>query len=180
VFMSGVEGVATLPQIHHSYQRIITVGIQINIGDHNSPVSGYVSVPSNKRSILQWVRTRAISVAQKHPPANTYFKSLPGGRTLMQILNDSSIWINYHATLTLFGEAQISGKELAIGPNAFKRGKWVVLGTLIHELAHINGAPAGISTAAEDALYFCGLGTKEEYLDGVDDPRTPYDPSFGG
>lgn len=157
------------------------MGIQINIGDHTSPVTRYVAVPSSKRGTLNWARTKAKAVAGGNPKANTFFKSLTGARTLTQLLNDSSIWINYCPTLTLLGEAQISGKELAIGPNSFSKGKWVVLGTLIHELAHINGAPtAGGNTLAEEALYHCGLGTFAEYDGGVDDPSTPYDPRTGG
>lgn len=156
------------------------MGIQINIGDHTSPVTRYVTVPSSKRETLRWARTKAKAIAQGNPKANAYFKTLADGRSLTQLLNDSSIWINYCPGLTLFGEAQISGKELALGPRPFAQGKWVVLGTLIHELAHINGAPNTATVEAEEALYHCGLGTDAEYLDGVDDPSTPYDPTSGG
>jgi hypothetical protein len=156
------------------------MGIQINTGDHTSPVTRYIAVPSGKRDTLNWARSRAKAIAKGNPKANTYFKSLPGGRTLSQLTNDRTIWINYCPSLTLLGEAQISGKELAIGPNSFTKGKWVVLGTLIHELAHINGAPTGNDTRAEEALYHCGLGTEDEWLDGVADPSTPYDPGSGG
>lgn len=156
------------------------MGIQINIGDHSSPVARYIAVPSSKRSTLNWARTKAKAIAAGNPKANTYFKKLPDGRSLSQLLNDSSIWVNYCPTLTLFGEAQISGKELAIGPKAFTKGKWMVLGTLIHELAHIDGAPTGSDIQAEEALYHCGLGTEAEWLDGIDDPSTPYDPTSGG
>ena len=157
------------------------MGIQINIGDHTSPVIRYVTVPADKREVLRWARTKAKAIAKGNPKANTFFKGLPGGRSLTQLLNDSTIWINYCPGLTLFGEAQISGKELALGPSPFRKGKWVVLGTLIHELAHIDGAPtAGGSTLAEEALYHCGLGTDAEYYGGEDDPSTPYDPRYGG
>ena len=70
--------------------------------------------------------------------------------------------------------------ELAIGPRAFRIGRWTVLATLIHELAHCNGAPGGGSTVAEDALPACGLGRLSEQSTGVDDPRTPYVPGLGG
>ncbi|MEO8278906.1 MAG: hypothetical protein ABI564_04385 [Ideonella sp.] len=156
------------------------MGIQINIGDHTSSVTRYVTVPASRRSVLHWARSQAKAIAKGNPKANKYFKGLSGGRTLTQLTNDSSIWINYYPGLTLFGEAEIGGKELALGPNSFSKGKWVVLGTLIHELAHINGAPTGNDTQAEEALYHCGLGTEEEWLDGIDDPSTPYDPGSGG
>jgi hypothetical protein len=59
-------------------------------------------------------------------------------------------------------------------------GKEMVLATLIHELAHIAGAPGGDSRAAEDALIHCGLGKKSEANTNIDDRSTPYDPGATG
>jgi len=159
------------------------MGIQINVGDHVSPKAGFVAVPSDRLKTTQWVRTKAKAVANGMPSADVYFKTLPGGRTLTQLLADSSIWINFGPSLVEFGLGQINGKELALGPRAYKVGKWTVLATLIHELAHLNGAPGGpgsVDTRAEVALVHCGLGKKSELTSGTDDPRTPYNPTFGG
>jgi len=112
--------------------------------------------------------------------ADTYFRSLPDGRSLTALLADRSIWINYHATMNAYGEAEISGKELCISVTACRIGRWTVLATLIHELAHINGAPGGASKAAEEALLHTGLGKQSEKTTGVDDPRTPYNPNISG
>ncbi len=87
------------------------MGIQINTGDHTSPVTRYSAVPSGKRDTLKWARTKAKGIAKGNPKANTYFRGLLGGRTLSQLMNDRTIWINYCSSLSLFGEAQINGKE---------------------------------------------------------------------
>lgn len=156
------------------------MGMQLNIGDHVSPHAGYQAFPGSKQDTARWARTRARAIAAGMPSANVYFKTLPSGRSLSDILNDSSIWVNYHATSGLFGEAEIGGKELMIGIRSFRIGKWTVLATLIHELAHINGAPTGASTQAEEALLHCGLGKMSEFTSGVDDPHTPYMPGAPG
>jgi hypothetical protein len=74
----------------------------------------------------------------------------------------------------------VGGKEIAVSETSFKIGRWTVLATLIHELAHSNGAPGGADKRAERAVYACGLGKKLERTTGVDDPQTPYDPNIGG
>ena len=154
------------------------MSIQINIGDHRSHVAGYVAVPGSKLGQLKWARRRARRIAREMPSANAYFRGLPDGRSLSDILRDRSIWINYGPSLRVYGEAVESGRELAIGPSAFRIGRWTVLATLIHELAHINGAAGG--HAAELALIHTGLGKRSEHTTGRDDPRTPYDPGISG
>lgn len=98
------------------------------------------------------------------------------------MISDSSIWVNYGPMISpLHGQIHVPTGEIAIGDRAFKMGRWMVLATIIHELAHHNGAPiTGGNTLAEEAVYHCGLGTAKEYFEGVDDPRTPYDPHVGG
>lgn len=156
------------------------MGMQINIGDHVSPRAGYQAFSGAKQDTVRWARTRARAIAAGMPSADTYFKTLPAGRTLSNILADSSIWVNYHATSPYFGEAEIGGKELMIGIRSFRVGRWTVLATLIHELAHIGGAPTGVSRLAEEALLHCGLGKMSEFNSGVDDPKTPYMPGNAG
>jgi hypothetical protein len=156
---------------------------QINIGDHTSSVDNYFAFTnSSYYSSLKWARTKLFAVAKHNPPANTYFRSLPRGRSLTELINDSGIWINYAPSVApLFGEADMGASEIGLSDRPFALGRWMVLATVIHELAHINGAPhTGGSTLAEDANYHCGLGTWDEYYGtGVDDPRTPYNPEWG-
>ncbi|RYH11854.1 hypothetical protein [Tropicimonas sp. IMCC6043] len=156
--------------------------IQINIGDHTSPMAGYIAFPNNRREDIRWARRRAFWIARNKPGANPYFAGLPGGRTLQQLLDDNTIWINYHATLADWGQTNhAGGKEMAISVTAFRVSKWSVLATLIHELAHVNGVRGAVSPqAAEDALIPCGLGRQSERDTSVDDPATPFDPGIIG
>lgn len=158
--------------------------IQINIGDYVSPTAGYIAFPAARRDTVRWARQRAHWIARNKPSANVYFSAITAGaRTLTALLADSTVWINYHATLADFGVtpgAAGFATELAIGPRAFRIGRWFVLATLIHELAHCNGAPGDPSVVAENALPACGLGKLSEQTTGVDDPHTPYIPGLAG
>lgn len=157
------------------------MSIQMNIGDHISPHAGWVSVPNARRGQVRWARTRAKKIARDMASANIYFRSLPSGRSLTALLNDRTIWINYDPTATEFGAQSVAHPhEIAVGPSAFRIGRWTVLATLIHELAHVNGAPGGGDQRAEQALLHTGLGRWSEFGSGLDDPRTPYDPSISG
>jgi len=158
--------------------------IQLNIGDFVSPTAGFTAFPNGHRDTMRWARTRAIWIARNIPSADVYFRGITAGaRSLTAMLADNTLWVNYHPTLVDFGVtpgAAGFATECAIGPRAFRIGRWTVLATLIHELAHCNGAPGGGSTVAEDALPHCGLGRMTEFNTGVDDPRTPYQPGLGG
>jgi hypothetical protein len=160
--------------------------MQINIGDHTSSEAGYIAFPTQHRPAIRWARTKAQWITKNIPAANTYFKTLPNGRSLTQLLADSSIWVNFHPTMPHFGETnRVGGKEIAISITSLRIGRWTVLGTLIHELAHSNGAPindalGNPSPLAERALLACGLGKQSELTSGIDDPSTPYDPTIGG
>lgn len=155
------------------------MSIQLNIGDHISPVPNYVRFRSQHLEPMRWARSRARTIARGSPQADRYFVTLPNGRSLTSLLADKSIWVNFNPVITYFGEAIIGGTELSIGRSAFAMGRWTVLATFIHELAHINGAPGGESKQAEEALLATGLGRQSE-KGGKDDPRTPYDPNIGG
>lgn len=156
------------------------MSIQVNIGDHVSPIAGFIAWPPSKVRLINWSRSRAKRITRDIASADPYFRTLPGGRSLSSILQDRSVWINYHATMNAYGGAIRNGSELCISNTACRIGRWTVLATLIHELAHINGAPGGASKAAEEALLHTGLGKKTERTTGVDDPETPYDPSISG
>ena len=158
---------------------------QFNIGDHASPIPRYRAFPkgSTKYSMLKWTRSKLFRMVKNNPRCNTYFRSLPNGRSLTNLINDSRIWVNYDPTIPppLTGETHVPTGEIALPDLPFIKGRWVLLGTIIHELAHVNGAPiTGGDTRAEEALYHCGLGTAKEYYDDVDDPSTPYTPGVGG
>jgi len=154
--------------------------IQINIGDHTSSQAGYIAFPYNKQDTVRWARRKARWIAANITTADPYFRTLPNGKSLTALLADSSIWINYHPTMTHFGETNFAGgKEIAIANTSFRIGRWTVLATLVHELAHVNGDD-GSGQAAERAVLACGLGKQSELTTGVDDPNTPYDPTIHG
>ena len=154
--------------------------IQINIGDHVSPRIGWVKFPDDLVGQVRWARSRAFRITTDIPSANVYFRTLPNGRSLSDLLNDGSLWVNFDPVITEFGRTNNVHREMAIGKPAFRIGRWTVLATLIHELAHINGAPGGNDRRAEEALLHCGLGKRSEKASGKDDPWTPYDPGIEG
>jgi len=102
-------------------------------------------------------------------------------RSLSALLADGSIWVNYLKTPTVAGQTYTMGgfSEIGITYSAFHAGRLYALATLIHELAHVNGAPVDTGQA-EDAVMHCGLGTLEELNTGIDDPNTPYIPGHTG
>jgi hypothetical protein len=168
--------------------------MQINLGDHRTAITDprfmFVAFPNFSigkgggiRWQMRWARTKANEIARRIPSANVYFRSLPGGKSLSDILADSSLWINYCPNRSEYGwtvPTSSGGVEVGICPLAFRWGRWMVLGTLIHELAHVNEAPGGTDQRAERALLHCGLGSWAELTSHIDDPRTPYDPGIGG
>ncbi|HET7544025.1 MAG TPA: hypothetical protein VFK05_29340 [Polyangiaceae bacterium] len=153
--------------------------MQINIGDHSSSAEGYLPVPAHLREQLYWARTKARNIAATHPDANKYFLQLRKRRSLTDLLADRTIWVNYSVLLGKdYGETT-DYNEIAIAPIAFRIGRWTVLATVIHELAHCNGAAGRRSSEAELAVLACGLGRKSEQVLG-DDPYTPYNPNTRG
>jgi len=92
-----------------------------------------------------------------HAPCNAAFRALPGGRSFADVWNDNSVWINYDPDSNpgYFG-ARV-GNDVTISKYAYLMGHWTVVATLVHEFAHVNGAPGGNSTQAEDTLRRCLL-----------------------
>jgi hypothetical protein len=156
------------------------MSIQINIGDHTSSEPDFIAMPANRLGQVQWARTKAKWIARNLPSADVYYRTLPGGRSLTELLADRDIWINFHATSTDMGHTNaVGGKEIAICVPSFRIGRWTVLATLVHELAHVNGVDAAVDPkGAERAVLECGLGRRSERRTGVDDPFTPYDPTI--
>lgn len=163
--------------------------IQMNVGDHTGDENGdgFIAIPSSKRDQVRWARNKMFSIVKNIASADVYFKSLPKGRSLTSLINDASIWINYDPTISYYGYTY-SNNDLWIGPLPFKIGRWTVLATIIHELAHIDGAGGGDLVcsaysagchAAELAVLHCGLGYASE-TPGKNDPFTPYDPDIFG
>lgn len=158
--------------------------IKINTGDHSGSIHGtaFLAIPGRHRHRVEWALRELVKIPKSHPRADTYFTSLPGGRSLTQLLDDTSndIWINYSADTSAMGFALTThATDIWLGRGSLRYGKRAVLATIIHELAHINGA-SGRDHAAERAVYECGLGGDWEFRTGIDNPFTPYHPGTSG
>ena len=158
--------------------------MQLNIGDHASVIPFFHPIPPGFLWQFQWARKQAFWIAANKPNADPYFSTLGDNKTLSDLLQDSDIWVNYSDAAELtegnLGESFHDAKELTITNDSVAIGQWTVLATLIHELAHLAGAPGRPSRAAEDALIPCGLGYVSEQTSSTDDPFTPYDPNAAG
>jgi len=98
------------------------------------------------------------------PAGDKYFKKLPGKRSLTDMVQgpDENFWISYDPTGPAVGATV--GDHVTIGRGAVSFGHWTVAATLVHELAHANGA--ALPGQAEKALMFCGL--REHYRETND------------
>jgi hypothetical protein len=95
-------------------------------------------------------------------PCNDCFKRLPGGRTFDDILDDPDVFIHYDPTATRgsFGATRTGTKNVTITEFSIRIGRWTVAATLVHEFAHINGAPNN-THQAEGTLPCCGFAALE-------------------
>jgi hypothetical protein len=157
------------------------MGIQLNFGDHVPWFKDFKAIPLALRADAQWIRAQAKAIANTKPSANAYFRALPGHRTLSALLADGSIWVNYFDNPAAGGQTYTMRgfSEIAIDSRFWNSGRLAALGVLIHELAHVNGAP-GDTSQAEDSLVHCGLGSPFELHTGIDLPDTPYRPGATG
>jgi hypothetical protein len=131
-------------------------------------VAGWQWLPYTDASLLHTL-IRAIGIIdariKSHKPCNEAFKVLPGGRTFAQVWNDPNIWISYDPKNDghSYGVTnRAGGKEVSITRYALRMGQWTTAATLVHELAHTNGAPGGASHAAEGTLSHCLLHALED------------------
>lgn len=95
-------------------------------------------------------------------PCNNAFKALPGGRSFAEVWADNTVWLNFDPSKQFGDFGARRGKEVTITAYAFGMGHWTVAATLVHEMAHVNGAP-GITHQAEGTLKNC-------LLPGLEDP----------
>ena len=94
---------------------------------------------------------------------NGAFCKLPGGRDFASVWRDPSVFVSFNPNTDegLFGIT--FRKDIAIASRVFQfpdAVRWIAA-TLVHELAHVNGAPGGmVSKAAEATLPPCGFEDK--------------------
>lgn len=93
-------------------------------------------------------------------PCNKYFKTLPKGKTFRRFWRNNTIFINYSPSLTngFYGATHSNDKDICVSAWCLDNtNKWMVAATIVHEYAHIGGAPGGASHAAEKAADKCGF-----------------------
>ena len=102
-----------------------------------------------------------------HPPCNHCFQTLRHGKTLKEIWNSGKVMLNFIENaedgllgLTRGNITSPNGADIGISAEGLKRGKMYVIATIIHELAHVGGAPGNTTPAnneAESVLKCCLL-----------------------
>jgi len=133
---------------------------------HTAPVKNgpaewkpYDNRLARQRAILQMAFNMIDIFIQGRKSCDDKFKSLPGGRSFSDIVDDDTVWISYCPVTDTFGFTdRVGGKEITICQQAFNIGLPVVVGTLIHEMAHVNGADA-TTHAAESTLPPCFMSS---------------------
>jgi hypothetical protein len=136
---------------------------------HTGPAAnaGWQWLPYTNAAYLKTLK-RAISIIdsriKSHKPCDTAFAALPGARGFVDVWADNSIWISYDPKNngSDYGATNfVGGKEVTITRYALRMGRWTTAATLIHELAHVNGADAS-THAAEETLRHCLLAALED------------------
>jgi hypothetical protein len=96
-----------------------------------------------------------------HRPCDRAFQALPGGRSFAQVWTDNAVWINFDPIRRQGDFGARRGNDITITAFSLAMGRWTTAATLVHELAHVNGAP-GDTHAAEGTLRHCLLGGLED------------------
>lgn len=124
-----------------------------------SPTSGWEWLPYADKGYLATLKATISIIDSKikvYKPCNDAFKALPSGRNFKEVWNDATVWISFDSKRTGDRFGATIGKDITISAYAIAMGKWTTAATLIHELAHINGA-SGYDSQAEDTLLKCLL-----------------------
>lgn len=123
-------------------------------------IQGWHWKPYSNPAYLSTLKSAILLIDMKirqYTPCNDAFKKLPGGKSFAQVWNDKSIWISFDPDISgnKWG-VTLNAKHVSLTAYALKMGKWTTAATLVHELAHVNGAGSN-NTAAEDTLKSCLL-----------------------
>jgi hypothetical protein len=125
-----------------------------------SPVAGWQWQPFANATYLARVRAAVAVIdgrVKKYPQCNTAFASLPGGRTFAAVWADPSVWICYDPGGQTGRYGATLANDITLSQYTCRMGIWTLAATLIHELAHVNGA-SGSDAAAERTLLPCLMG----------------------
>lgn len=93
------------------------------------------------------------------------FRHLPRGRSFREVFNNPNVWINfdprmdeqdYASTHPHLPDITITAACFQYASTHGRRGMRVLMGTIVHEMAHINGAHSS-DNSAESTLQSCCL-----------------------
>ncbi|PCI42211.1 MAG: hypothetical protein COB51_13330 [Moraxellaceae bacterium] len=92
---------------------------------------------------------------------NASFIKLSGKKRFRELFDDPNIWLNYDPDNTgrLWGWVIPAGhpKDVVLSQYTLNMGRWTVAATIVHELAHLNGAPGAGSHEAELRVKECRM-----------------------
>jgi hypothetical protein len=91
---------------------------------------------------------------------NAYFTALPKGQPFRAYWRDPTVFINYSPSTSVgvFAATHSNDKDITLTRWCVEHhNHWMIGATIVHELAHIGGAPGGVSHAAERAAHECGF-----------------------
>jgi hypothetical protein len=156
--------------------------IHVPGGGHVAPAanSGFQWLPysdDKKKHVIE----RALFILRHNvrgmKPCNACFRRLPGGRSFDDVLDDPSVFISFDPQTTKGTFGATLGKEVTITDFSIGIGRWTVAATLVHEFAHVNGAP-GDTHDAEGTLLCCGFSALHDPdiigAGGVQEPQNRY------
>lgn len=123
-------------------------------------IHGWQWLPYRDAKLLDNLK-RAIALIDKrikgNPTCEKAFANLKKGRSFSEVWNDPSVWISYDPDKSGTMHAVVIGNHMTLTAYTLAMGQWTTAATIIHELAHVNGAPGGNSSQAEDILLECLL-----------------------
>jgi hypothetical protein len=143
-----------------------------------SPVAGWQWQPFGNATYLARLRAAVAVIdarVKKYAPCNAAFSSLPGGRTFADVWADPSVWICYDPGAQTNRYGATLANDVTLSQYTCRMGQWTIAATLIHELAHVNGA-SGHDAAAEKTLVPCLMGhLYDPHIIGRIDSACEYD-----
>lgn len=110
---------------------------------------------------------KAVEIVEKldrkidlNDPCNKYFGTLSRNNPFRHYWRDQTIFIDFSPSLTngFYGATHSTLKDMCLTAWCIdKNNIWMIAATIVHEFAHIAGAPGGASHAAEKAADMCGF-----------------------
>ena len=149
------------------------LSIHTALNPHAGPL-GSGPVPSKYLGTLKQALDILKHRVRANLQCNASFEALPFRNNFRSFIDNPYIWINYDSR-NVEGECGYVAlpafpMDVVLTQFALRKGRWLTAATIIHELAHLNGAPGDESHEAELRVLECGLHS----------PNGPYNPDTRG